>query len=366
MKPIRVLHIINNLNTGGAQVCLREIVNNNMQGIENYIYTLRPDSGKFSFDATIFDSGYRNYDIRKFFFLVKLCKVLNIDIVHAHLHKACMLAIFLKYFYPCKVVLHEHGSIVSKGITFTAYRFLLRLLAGKVDCFVAVSNNMKDKITSIIGSSRGNVRRVYNSVDTLCFKPDLQARSEFRAKFGISDNDIVIGFIGRLSWVKGVDIAINAFNIAKQKCPNIKLLIVGDGTDEKKLKQQASQSLFTDDIIFTGFCDAPEKAINAFDIAVVPSRCEAFGIVVLELLACKVPVIGSSADGIKEIITDRVDGIITDNYPVPIASKIIDLINKTGLVDDIKKAGLVKPDKFSLDSYVANINLIYKDLLRRD
>ena len=85
---IRVLHIIGNLRSGGAQVCLKQIVeNNDTQEIEHFIYPLRCKHMDIPIDGHIIKLPYPNYDPRKFYAIFSLCKKYDIDIIHAHLHK---------------------------------------------------------------------------------------------------------------------------------------------------------------------------------------------------------------------------------------------------------------------------------------
>ena len=359
---IKVLHVINSLCTGGAQVCLRDIVNDKTEGFEHHIYTLRPDSHKFKFDVEVFESGYRNYDIRKFFYLVSLCRRLKIDIVHAHLHKASIFAVLLKKFYNCKVIIHEHGPIERKGLDFTVYRAFMKYPGRGSDKVIAVSEHIKKLLIEVTGIDENKIALFRNAVDTTVFMPSGQDRNRWRDKYGVS-NSFVIGYIGRLKYVKGIDILIKAFDLIKRNGADIKLLIVGDGGDKAQLEQLAAAANYSRDIIFTGFCEKPHEIMQAFDIGAVPSRQDPCPLVIFELMACGAVIITSGVEGIGEVVKHRHNGLIFSNNPQGIASCVEMLMSFPQLYADIKENGFKTAEQYDISFYREKMRKLYEHLL---
>jgi glycosyltransferase involved in cell wall biosynthesis len=357
----KVLHVINSLCTGGAQVCLRDIVNGKTEGFEHYIYTLRPDVGKFKFDVKVFESGFCNYDVRKFFYFVKLCKRLKIDIVHAHLHKASIFAVLLKKFYKCKVIVHEHGAIEQKGIDFSAYRLFMKYFGRGADKIIAVSEYIKGVFTAVTGMGDDKFVIIRNAVDRSVFVPSEEVRTRWRQKYGVG-NSFVIGYIGRLRYVKGIDNLIKAFDLIKRDGADLKLLIAGDGGDREDFENMAKKSDYSCDIMFTGFCEKPYEMMQAFDIGAVPSRQEAFGIVVVELMAAGAVIITSGAEGISEVVKDRYNGLIFDNSPQAIADCIQMLLSCPQLADELRTNAFKTAAKYDISQYREKINGLYEYL----
>ncbi len=360
---IRVLHVINSLNTGGAQVCLRDIVKSGgIKDIELYIYTLRPDNHKFKFDVEVFESGYRNYDIRKFFYLVSLCRRLKIDIVHAHLHKAAIFAVILKKFYKCKVIIHEHGAIEQKGVDFLAYRAFMRFFGHGTDKIIAVSEHIKKIFIGVTGFSEDKVLVLQNALDGSVFVPCESVRSKWRQRYGLS-NSFVIGYMGRLRYIKGTDILIKAFELIKSDGVDLKLLIVGDGGDKADFEKLVAASSRSRDIIFTGFCEKPHEIMQAFDIGAVPSRQESFGIVVVELMAAGAVVITSGVEGIGEVVKDGYNGLVFDNSPNGIADCAATLLNSPQMLTELRENGFKTAAQYDLTFYREKIHDLYSRLL---
>ena len=364
-RPIKILHVINSLSTGGAQVCLRDITNTDSPEFEHYIYTLRPDTHKFKFRAEVFDNKYPNYDIRKLFYLISLCKKLEIDIIHAHLHKSIMLSVLAKIFYPCKVVVHEHGPIERKGIDYTAYRFFIKLFAGKVSRFIAVSGHIKKMLVSRANIDQKKITVIRNGVDRSLFVPNKQARQKWRKYYDL-EGSFVVGFIGRLKYVKGIDILIKAFELLDHKEYDIKLVIAGDGGDKSDFENLASDSSYSKNIVFTGFCSNPNELMQAFDAAAVPSLQDPCPLVIFELLALGRVIITSGVEGIGEVVKDGYNGLVFENTPQGIAKTIHKLLEFPQMSQQIRENGLETAKEYDINIYRRRIHQLYSEIHNKD
>lgn len=331
--PIRVLQIIGSLRLGGAQICLKNIVEHaSKDKVEHFIYPLRSKQIDIPIDGKIIKFPYRNYDPRKFLAIMRICKEYNIDIIHAHLEKPVIGALLANIFCNVPVIVHEHGPIFRKGFKHSLYRIALRALRFRASKFIAVS---KATVTELIEKARiheGEIALVYNSVDTAKFKPDVDLRQKVRQELNVSETQNVIGFLGRLNRVKGVDLLVEAFAMLSRTNPELVLALVGDGPELDSLKCQARRLGISDKVKFMGFRNDISQIINAFDISVVPSRQEPLGIVALELMCTKVPIVSSGVEGLAEIITDCQTGLITpQNTPDQIAACVEKMLHDKDL-----------------------------------
>jgi glycosyltransferase involved in cell wall biosynthesis len=142
-------------------------------------------------------------------------------------------------------------------------------------------------------------------------------RQLYRSKLEIQDDEIVVGYVGRIEKTKSVDVLIQAFLLAKTTNKKLKLIIAGFETSYVQQLQQIitdEASLNKNDIIFIHDLKEEDKAhlFHAFDVFVLPSVNESFGIVFLEAWACKKPVIGTAIGAIKSVITNGVDGLLME------------------------------------------------------
>lgn len=310
--PIRVLHIIGSLRLGGAQICLKNIVEHaSKDKVEHFIYPLRSKQIDIPIDGNMIKFPYPNYDPRKFFAILRICKQYNIDIIHAHLEKPVIGALLANIICKIPVVVHEHGPIFRKGFKHSIYRIALRALRSRASQFIAVSKATATELSEKARIPKENIKLVYNSVDTAKFKPDVDLRKKARQELNVSETQNVIGFLGRLAWVKGVDLLVDAFALLSRTNPELVLVLAGDGPELDTLKHLAKRLGISDKVKFMGFRSDISRIINSFDISVIPSRQESLGIVALESMCARVPIVCSGVEGLAEIITDCRTGLVT-------------------------------------------------------
>jgi glycosyltransferase involved in cell wall biosynthesis len=173
-------------------------------------------------------------------------------------------------------------------------------------------------------------------------------RAVYRDKLNIKDEDIVIGYIGRIETTKGIQVLIDAFLNAKNTNSQLKLIIAGYETNHvQQLKKyiESVNSIFTNDIMFVLNIEDYDKPhiFSSLDIFVLPSVNESFGIVFLEAWACKKPVIGTAIGAIKSVIADNVDGLLMQPHSVEsLTEKILILASNKDLRDQLGNNGYNK------------------------
>ena len=95
-------------------------------------------------------------------------------------------------------------------------------------------------------------------------------------------------------------------------CKNVKFMFIGSGEMENDVLEYARQNNMEDKIIITGWVQNVEKYIPALDIAILPSKWEGFGLVIIEYMACNKPIIASKVGGIMNIIKNEDNGILIE------------------------------------------------------
>ena len=139
--------------------------------------------------------------------------------------------------------------------------------------------------------------QVFHIPNTLVPQPRLRGdrKAAIRSAAGAGPSDFLIGGVGRLSSGKGFDVLIEAFRRAE--LPGAKLVIVGEGSERRRLEKLAADAPIT----FTGFRHDAKDWFQAFDLFVSPSRREPFGRVIIEALDAGTPVIATDALGPRDI-----------------------------------------------------------------
>ncbi len=171
----------------------------------------------------------------------------------------------------------------------------------RCDAIVAPSESM----AALLRAERmsHNVEIWSRGVEQDVFNPE--ARSpEWRRNLGIADDDVVIGFVGRLVLEKGLDVFAETVSELQRRNVAHKVVIVGKGPAEDWFRQHVPEA------IFAGYLTGADlgRAVASMDVLLNPSLTETFGNVTLEAMACGLPVVGANATGTSNLIDDGVTG----------------------------------------------------------
>lgn len=246
------------------------------------------------------------------------------------------------------------------------------------DLVITVSNAMKDELIEL-GFPREKIRVCYNGVDPEKYSSDQvseEKRKEIRESYGLSDDDEMILFIGRLVLVKGVDKLIMALPHVLQKVPNVKLVVVGLGDMEEHLRNMVNGLNLNESVKFRfEFVSEEERIAHyaACDLAVFPSLYEPFGIVALEAMSMEKPVVvgASGISGMREIVISSGPGQcgfhVNPNDPVDIAWGIVSSLQspdrKRNLGENGRKRVL---SEFTWDAIAKKTLDIYNEVVKEE
>lgn len=162
-----------------------------------------------------------------------------------------------------------------------------------------------------------------------------------RSELGIEDDAFVVGMIGRLSAQKAPDVFIRAAEIIHKEIPNSAFIIVGDGEQREEIETFArQQGLY---LVVTGWTDKPYCYLKDFDVAMLLSRWEGFGLAIVEYMAAEKNVVATRADAIPSLIEDGEDGILVDiDNPEQAADKVLWLRDHPNEAEKMRQKALNK------------------------
>lgn len=173
------------------------------------------------------------------------------------------------------------------------------------------------------------------------------AARDWRAQLRIAGDHRIIGYVGRLAHNKGVDVLLKAAAFVDMQFPDTHWIVVGDGAEMQSLQQLATDVGMAEKVHFVGIVprDAVFSALKGFDIAVVPSREEGFGLTALEAMACGVPLVASRVDALQETILENKTGLLFDseNHQM-LADKLVKLLKNDSLRNRLRQAGAKRVD----------------------
>jgi len=241
----------------------------------------------------------RGFKLSQILRLYRLIKPQCFDLVIAHRYKAIYLAGIMSYFLPLPVLLGiAHEFHVFRRITRKLFVTFWRrhyLIAGVSD---AVTANIGQYCPSL--SSENRLFTLPNALPRK-YEDKVLARDEARKILGFDEDALVIGTIGRLIDKKSLHILIEAF--AKLEFTQAILVIVGDGPLKHSLQQLAKTAGVEQRVVFAGHVPEAGRLARAFDLFVLSSGVEeAFGIVLLEAMMARVPILSSDAPGPKQVL----------------------------------------------------------------
>lgn len=226
----------------------------------------------------------------------------NYDFIHAHgTYPVGYVACLTKNKYNIPYVLTAHGSDIHT-LPYTQPKLKTAILETleSADKVIFVSDALRRKAMEL-GYNSENAVVIPNGVDVSSFS--ILDKGDIRKCNGVYEPGMqYVGFVGNLIPIKRVDKLPEIFLNIKKKVPNVKFLIVGDGSLRDSIQEKFVANDL--DVVFTGVVkpDVVPSWMNCMDCLVLPSRNEGWPCVVLEAQACGVPVVGSNAGGIPEAV----------------------------------------------------------------
>ena len=248
----------------------------------------------------------------------------KVDVIHAHDWLVANAGIGLKHTFRKPLLVTMHSTEVGRrdGLHTTAERMIheteawLNYEAWKVIC---CSDYMISHVRYVFGLPNDKLVMVPNGVNTTCYD-NINSGIDFRGKFALPEEKIVL-FVGRLVYEKGIHVLINAVPKILSKV-NAKFIIVGSGYMKEQLLNIVRSMGLEHKVLFEGFLDEASllRLQKCADVSVVPSLFEPFGIVALEAMAARSPVVASDTGGLSEIIEHEVTGVkVYPNNPDSLA-----------------------------------------------
>ncbi len=232
-------------------------------------------------------------------------------------------------------------------------------IAQQADLLIASTADEAGELVSLYEADPALVFVVEPGVDLTMFQPI--DRAEARRNIGYGPGRLLL-FVGRLERLKGVEVAIRALALLRDRQhDDLRLLVLGedarhglinDGEESEKerLKAVTSSIGVRDRVDFLGTVAHHELPYfyGASDVCIMPSYSESFGLVALEAQACGRPVVGSAASGLRSVVRDGISGYLLDSHdPAVYAARIGRLLAEQELADQMGREGRLLAQGFS-------------------
>lgn len=292
--------------------------------------------------------------------LARLFENRKIDIVHVHFAKDLQIVAFAKMLSRQRVRIVHSRQMEMPGSKKDLYH---RWLYSKVDHIICVTEKLKNELRDRVPLPSEKISCLYYGVP----KPQINTKTqkEFLEKF--PSNKLKVAMFSRLEKSKGQWRLLEAVHLLKKQGLELQVYLFGhfmggDGYEEY-LKKQIQQFSLEEQVYWCGFHKVPGEVMPCFDLILLPSDQETFGLVLIEAMAAGVAIMGSNTGGVPEIIEDGINGhtFFPDDIE-EMSLKIKSILTNQALRNSFIQAGLQKYERlFRADQHYLALEKILKN-----
>jgi glycosyltransferase involved in cell wall biosynthesis len=238
---------------------------------------------------------------------------------------------------------------------------VMRTACALADQIIATSTGVADDLIESVGSTAARIRVVHNPVDVRevasAAREPIDSADEARWKRP------VIVAAGRLAEVKNYALLIESFAILRRRTVAT-LFILGTGDEEANLRSRIASHGLVDSVHLCGFRRNPWSYMARADVFALTSRYEGFGNVLVEAMACGVPVVATRSAGTLEVITPGADGLVVDQHePAAFASALASVIDNSELRAQMAATARLHADRYRTDTIARDYDRVLTEAL---
>jgi len=229
------------------------------------------------------------------------------------------------------------------------------------DAVVTTSKGVADDLVAAFDVVRDRIHVVHNPVD-------LDAISRAAAEPLVPEHEALwttpaVVAAGRLADAKNYPLLIDAFVLLRRTVP-ARLFILGEGEREAALREHITRAGLADAVVLCGFQKNPWKYVARANVFALSSRYEGFGNVLVEAMACGVPVVGTASPGTREIVTVGTDGLLVERHePAALAAALERVLTDEPLRARMSLAARTSAARFAVPAVVAAYDRVLSEVL---
>lgn len=368
MKKIKIAHLVNQLYYAGKEAGIIKIsskINPDLFDIEIVVLGKVSKTDRFGDDSlpTIELNKPPGNSVKILYQLASIFRRKKYHIIYTHAWNTLLEGYLPAVAAGVPAKIHgEHGTFERSAVKDK----LQKTIWNRFDAVTVVAGDLKKKMQHDFSYTQDNIHVIHNGIDAGRFHPDSAARAAFRRQYQL-ENKFVVGTVGRYHAVKDHPTLIRGFALFKKKCPHAKLVLVGSEKGDKMQQKYTTltrELAIADDVLFLPAMAHVEHAVNSFDTFVLSSISEGCSNVILEALACGVPVVATRAGGNTELIQEPETGILFEvGNPEALATCLSSIQEHEPLRLKLQKNGPVHiAKKFTIEKTVSNYENLYQNL----
>ena len=382
-KKTKIVNIITRMELGGPPILLLDILQRlDKERFESSIATGITIDRKYDMIGFARDKNIRVFtmpslvrnihplkDIKALIMLTIFLKKERFDIVHCHTSKGGFIGRIAAKLAGAKIIIYSpHGDIFDGyfcKLATVSFILLEKLAARFTDKIINLTKIEIEKFLEHGIGARHQLTQIYNGIDVKYYERAMTSNMKKRDEFGLSKDDFVCATVGRLVPVKGHTYLIKAIRRVVEVIPEAKFLFVGDGELKAKLSEEIESFGLQKNILLLGTRSDIATILSCINVFILPSLNEGFGMVLIEAMAAKKPVISTAVGGVPEVIADGKTGILVPpKDPEAISSAIIKLYNNPDMSLEMGLAGHSRVKKlFDITTTVHELEKLYSGLI---
>jgi glycosyltransferase involved in cell wall biosynthesis len=309
-------------------------------------------------------------DIKALIKLAIFLKKEKFDIVHCHTSKGGFIGRLAAKLAGAKIIIYSpHGDIFEGYFCKLATDFFILLEKFAARFTDKIINLTKIEIERFLEhgiGTRRQLKQIYNGINIKYYERAMTSNLKKRDEFGLGKDDFVCATVGRLVPVKGHTYLIKAIQKVVKVIPEAKFLFVGDGEIKSKLSEEIKSLDLQENIFMLGSRNDIATILSCINVFLLPSLNEGFGMVLIEAMAARKPVIATNVGGIPEVVKDGETGILVPlKDPEAFSSAIIKLYNNPELSRRMGQAGYSRArNLFDIKTTVREFEDLYNKLIK--
>ncbi|MEM3823676.1 MAG: glycosyltransferase family 4 protein [Candidatus Bathyarchaeia archaeon] len=301
---------------------------------------------------------------------VFLKHIKDCDIVHVHGHPypSSYLAVKLAKKYSKPIVLTQHNTFIKYGGFWDFAEKLNDLLIGRSvlqdsDKILVVSKATLNYILNL-GADPRKTEVLYNGVDINRFKPSA-SKKDIKQFLGLSKDSFIVLTVRRLVYKNGIDLLLESARVAVEKNPKLLFLVAGGGPDFERISLKIREFKLEKNFKLLGFVSDELLPLyyNASDVFVLPSKSgEGMPLVLLEAMACGLPIIATNVGGVPEIVNKNCGKIVPSDDATALAEAVLEFSysDASSIIGEIRK---IVEQRYSWEENVERLIEIYEEFI---
>lgn len=365
---MKVLHVIWDLGQGGAQTYLRDLVKACL-GVDklSLAVLVLTNRGALSdemetFRVPVYYVNIRNgRDINGFMQLFDFLRKSKYDIIHSH--SSNILFNSMLWISSAHKVFTEHGGGLMGGAS--KYRLFYKIFHGNYSRFIAISKSISSDMKAANSKVVEKIRLIYNGM-ALDSIGTIKSHDGGGLPKEITQAKYRVGIVGRLVPQKGISIFLEAAAFLGEIQADMVFIVVGDGPQKKELLRKAERLHIKERVFFLGYRNDAKSILKLFDVFLLTSEWEPFGLVIIEAMALGVPVVAMNTKGAAdEIIRDGVDGFLVDKKePKRLGECVLKLLDNQNLREEMTISAYRRvEERFTIEQNARRVISVYEECL---